>query len=1202
MRLYLLFLLLLVSQSFSFSRPFLNSTWIDENPNIYRGIYWNLPSFDRTLTSINLDLFSDPNFSTSQIREKYLLLAHQKETALEKSHKCQTALSPFFNLSLLTFDRLAYSSSSFLQFINIILTIQDCLDYSSHFNIALDQSLGILDIAKSDSRVSISGANSAYTKLVLAGICSSSYSGEGSENCETLDLTFKTSVSESVFGKPQTLELLESEIESQLNLPSPTLSPFSSYLDLVYGKNGIVIHYSNLTKVANSSLERAKSSQKNLFALANSKLTNAKLKSNYYSNQKINLILYGGSSDLALNQKHSQIIRNLEEIQSNISLSKSLETQVSKTNYLADAISLLDSSISKLDLILLDLDSISDSASFAISQIKEEARFEISVASEIESSLNSDGKKSLEISRSLFLKADSSETLGEIFQSYFDSAKYARIAKTQTTSSSINSSLIESDLSNLITRAESDSLDVSSEKALLRLYLSSLDPQIPPLIKSMILEKTNSSLASPLLTKRARIANLIRVLGSSSEGFSSDLSNLDRAYFDGTRYDLEKTLGHFSFLDAQYSDLEVALLSFSKEMVSNSLSVSSSTHFDSLSFNSKPNASISFVLTNYLNLSASNVSTAVSLDYPVSFQRNDFTVSKNRLSSTALNGHSLVLILYAVSPFESIDFEATTQPEVLKVVSISNSSTGFSDGSASIVSSYTVDILSKIPRLDLPKVLGPIERGRYTFNETSYLSNAYNYSLASSSVFPIGQRANIEFDVKINPIVNLDTLSFSFPLTNSSSVSKFSIVSFGEGKIDSYLLDKNLIHLKIKNLKSGKQLTIRTSFEVDNSQNYSAILLASLPSTSANTSFVPPSLSALISSAKTEYQKGNFTGSISLSQKALSELDRIQSDLLKTQKESLILTSAIDQEISEISSALSSFGTNSTFSKKLLLRLDYLRSILISDPSSYDSKWLDSEIKSKSKDFSKEYSSLIKDSAKFNDSSLASSILEADSAILRFETSRDLVSALIVDDLLQKSRTILDSLKNTKTSDSNLELYSSLSSTAEKTLSSYKSQKNLAKNTSYYSLFTVDDSSVSSSLKDLKNYLDSDYRIFQYKLNSINSSVSIMNSQLNLLKNTATSKLSLISPKIPAEKISSISSLIQSSNYVGALKELDKLIDSNHSSSNQNSLSPYLLMGSVALVALILIYLIMTKYKKSEPPKQATPLEKLSDSNDPSDF
>lgn len=1197
MRLHLLFLLLLVSQSFSFSRPFLNSTWVDQNPNIYYGIYWNLPSFDRTLNSINLDLFSDPAFSTSLLREKYQSLLMQKQIALDKSHRCQVAISPFFQTS--PFDLFVYSSQS-TKLINLILSFPDCLDYSSHFNLALDQSLSILEVAKSDSQKSISSANTAYEKLVHAGICSSHYSGVGSEECEKMFLTFQTSVSEPIFGKPYVLEQLDFEIESQLQNSEPILSPFSSYLQLVYSDDGIVSYYSNLTKIANSSFSKAQSNQKSLQFLADSKLIAAKNKLNYYQSQKVNLILYGGSSDFAINQKYSQLSRHIDEVESNLSLSKSLSSASWQTNYLSDSILILDSSVSKLDQILVDFDSLSDSASSAILQAKEEARFEISIASELENTLNPDGKKSLELSKSLFSKGDSSSVLGESFQFYFDSAKYARIAKTQTLSASINSSLTQSDIFDLINRAKSDGLDVSSELALMDLYLVSQDPQIPHLVRSMIFEKANSSLSAPLLIKRNNLLNLMSALGPLSSDFALDLSTLDDGYFDGSQYDLEKTLGHFSFLRAQYADLESTLLNFSKEIITNSLSKKSSTYFDYISVSSKSNASIMFTLTNSFNLSSSNVSSLVELDYPVHFGKDDFSLGKNRIASTYLSGDYLVLNLYSVSQFDSIDFESKKEVEVVKLIKVSNASTGFSDGSATVESSHVVDVLSKIPRLDFPKQKGPFEKGRYNFSQVTYINSSYSYSLSDASIFPIGQKARLEFDVRLTPEIDLSSLSLTIPLSNSSSVSKFSVLSFGEGKLDSYLHDRNLLHLKLKNLKSSKLLIVRVNFEVDNSQNYSQSLLHSLP-LMTNSSYLSPLLSSLILRANEEHQNGNFTGSIALSQKALVEFDKFQKEKLKTEKDFLTTRRSIDAELFDISSALDSFGSNSTFSKKLEMRTQTLRSLLDSNSSSYDHNWLDSELVSKSKEFSKDYSSLQKDSSKFNDSLLSSTLSDLDSALLRFETSRDLISALIVDDLISKSRSIVDSLKSSKNPNSNKEIYEIFSSNSQKTLSAYKSQKSLAKNTPYSSLFSVDETSFSSDLKDLRNYLDSDYRIFQYKINSLNSSLSLMSSQLSLLKNTANSKLSLISSKIPPERLSSITSLIHSSNYIGALKEIDKFIESQSSSKNSDLSSPYLLMGSVSLVALILIYLIMTKYKKPESPKPPTHLEKL-DSDDSSDF
>lgn len=1198
MRLHLLFLLLLVSQSFSFSRPFLNSTWVDENPNIYYGIYWNLPSFDRTLNSINLDLFSDPTFSTLSVREKYQSLLLQKQIALDKSHRCQVAISPFFQTS--PFDHFVYSSQS-TQLINLILSVPDCLDYPSHFNLALDQSLSILEIAKSDSQKSISSANSAYEKLRHAGICSSNYSGAGSEECEKFFLTFETSVSEPTYGKPQVLEQLDSEVESSLQTAEPILSPFSSYLQLAYSQNGIISYYSNLTKIANVSFAKAQSSQKSLQLLSDSKLAAAKTKLNYYSNQKVNLILYGGSTDLAINQKYSQLARNLQEVESNLSLSKSISAASWQPNYLSDSILILDSSVSKLDQTLADFDSLSDSASSAILQAKEEATFEISIASELENTLNPDGKKSLEISKSLFSKGDSSSLLGESFQFYFDSAKYARIAKTQTLSSSINSSILQSDILDLIDRAKSDGLDVSSEVALMNLYSESKDPQIPSLVRSMILEKANSSLASPLSIKHARILLLIDALKPLSSDFASDLSALDKDYFDGTQYDLEKTLGHFSFLSSEYLDLESALLGFSKEILSNSLSTKSSTYFDYLSVSSKTNASVLFTLTNPLNLTSQNVSPSIELDYPIPFGQTDFSLGKNRISTTRVAGDFLILTLYSVSPFESIDFESKKEFDVVKLVKVSNVSTALSDGSAIIESSYIIDVLSRIPRLDFPKQKGPFEKGRHNITQISYLNSAYSYSISEVSIFQIGQRARLEFDVRLTPYVDLDSLSFNFPLANSSSLSKLSLLSFGEGKLDSYLYDRNSVHLKLKNLKSSKQILVRVNLEVDNSQAYSESLLDSLPMITNSTHF-PPSLSSLISKANGEYQNGNFTGSIVLSQKALSEFDKFQKDQLKAEKDLFQIRNSIKTELADISSALESFGSNSTFSKKLDLRSQNLQSLLDSNSSSYDPNWLESELRLKSKDFSKEYSSLQKDSSKFNDSLLSSTLADLDSAILRFETSRDLASALIVDGLIVNSRSIIDSLKSQKNPNLTSNLYESFSSNSQRILSAYKSQKSLAKNTPYFSIFTVDEASFSSDLKDLKNYLDSDYRIFQYKLNSLNSSLSLMSSQLLVLKTAANSKLSLISSKIPPQRLSSITSLIQSSNYISALKEIDKLMESDSSSKNSDFSSPYLLMGSVAFVALILIYLILTKYKKPESPKPPIPLEKLSNSDDSSDF
>ncbi len=1159
-----------------------------------------MPVFDNSLNSIDLSSVSDSTFSNPQISEKLIQLNFEKSRALELSRKCQIAISPFLpqNSGFLAISKSFLSQVEILSVVNLIITVPDCLEYGAHFQRAIDLSLSILELAKSDADRFVSSAKLDYDELAFAGLCNSNYFEYGSQNCEQFSTTFQTVVSEPVYGKPFILKNYETQIKNTLELSEFDLSAFSSYLIGVYGETGVVSYYSNLSEKSISSLNFARASQSQLFYSTKTKYDLAKSKIDYYQSQKINLINRGSLGSVSVSEKFASLKNLLNQVSTNLSISKSLANKTFEQNYLSSSISLLIDSDSKLDSIILDLDSIPSLASSAIEDLRSEALFEISLAQELKNSnsLNPDGQAYFNQAAVFLSLSETKTSPGEQFQSLLDAAKYARLAKTQTVSSSVNSTLIESRLSSLLERAQSDGLDVSTELGLLNLYKSTKDPSLVQLIESLLFEKVEVSLVNPLLKKRERLVSLIPKLGEFAADFESDLNNVDSDYFypDGS-IKIELALGKFSILNREYLDIEKAILSFSKEILSNSLSKNVFVTFDEISISSPTTASINLDFSNDLDIESKNITIPVSLDYPVFFEKSDFILGKDRLLKTSLSSNSLLLTFYSISQFDSFSLSASKHVSPVRLVSNSTISTGFSDGSALSVSDFEIDVLSSIPRLDFPQNNHAFSKGSHKVIYSQTIFDAFDYSLSQISVFPIGQRSKLEFDVKVHPKIDLNSASMNIPLNNISSNSRISITSFGEGSVVSSSSVSDSVLISLKNLKSSKNLTLRFSVDIDNSQNYSAGLLKSLELL-ANSS-ASPEISSLVSRSKEEFSDGNFTGSIELSQKAKIQIEKERISSLENQKKLASVKSDVESEFLSIEHALESFGSNSSFSQKLFLRKTDLSLFLnSSNYSKYDPKWLSSQISIQSKLYFDEYAKLLKKSKLYNDSNVENLISSLNLELLKLETSRDLASTLIVDDSISQLSNLIGVLENDAAlgKSSNSKLYDSIKIDSDSILPLYKSQKSLAKGTPYQSIFSVDEKDFSSDLLELKKSISADFRIFEYRANSLNNSLSKMKEELNLLKTTAISKLPLISK---SSDLKSIEDLISASNYVGSLKKIDSLLVSS-SFKSESFFSPYLLMGSVALVAIVLIYLILTKYKKPDTPKPPTSLEKLSESEE----
>ncbi len=237
-----LVLLSLLSVSFAtFPRPWQDKSWVATNPNIWSygmEYWWNLPEFDRTISSTNFEQLFD--LQTSSTVRGYV---DQAISYGDKSKK---------NKDDCTLDILvAVGSFSTSQlFLSAFLNSSDCRAYKRNWIKSVDYSLLALEESEKAAKNSMTSARSSYEQIKFIGLCNQSYSGPGSGNCNEASMAFITvdnNLPEGKYGQYALFSEYSKTIRVELAKPVPALSLSSSMLRLVWDQDGIISVFSNIT-------------------------------------------------------------------------------------------------------------------------------------------------------------------------------------------------------------------------------------------------------------------------------------------------------------------------------------------------------------------------------------------------------------------------------------------------------------------------------------------------------------------------------------------------------------------------------------------------------------------------------------------------------------------------------------------------------------------------------------------------------------------------------------------------------------------------------------------------------------------------------------------------------------------------------------------------------------------------------------------
>lgn len=1208
--LFLLFFVLVSNAAFL--RPWENATWIASNPNImYVGteLWWNLPDLHKTVDSINL-----PASSHDKVILEELEKAHTAKNSAEKNYVECMRLPELVKL----WASPAHASLSVFQSFGAAAS---CIQYAGNWKQTVDHSLNIIELSEAHATHSISQSRISFERLERLGICNISFSARPDALCNSGQVAFLAhdfDLGEGNYGGFSIYKNHSQELSDQLRNPAPDLSSFAPAFDLLWGANGTIWLYEDIDNKSQSAEETAKLQYDVLRSTAQKRKTAAASKLSELEKQKLHLISRAPSSDqFDFAGTVADSLISLQSRKNAADLSKQeaelMRNELFSEGYLARAISTMNATAANYSNILSDAHLLSDSARLVVRQQMEDAAIELKKSSD-EKKLTPDSLELLRKANASFMSAQKSTVLGVQYEKYFESAQYARMARSQRSPESqilIQSSI--SRLKQLITNAKVDDVDVTTEEQTLAL-LSGLDGrEIDPYIQSAIsniISKSKLKYLDELTQTRKELINKIRLGGSLTQDLHQELLDFEDGVVVDGQLQFPDSIGRLKKLKSNYDYINEELQIHISSILGNSMSASASPVFSQVYLDLPTEILLDIAIVNPLNLEAPNVQVPITMPFPVPFLFSDIETGKDSLSALYTNENQLLVTFSNVSSHETKRLVLSRSMILAHTTSKSTHAVAIGNGVARVNEVLEFELDSPIPHLELlqghqnASIDGadanrPLDKGKHTLETETYLSDAYAETTSNIKTYSIGPKSQVEYTITITPAIDLDKVPVLTEPINSSGISSLSIYAItGEKTTKPKKLSAQAYSAEVFDLATNIPTKIHVGYLVDDSKSYSASLLQQYGDTE-----LASASKLLFGQAQEQFDGGNYSQAIGLLKQLQETHKTEQAQIAKIKKKSEELAMKLNSEISDLGASLPP-DTGSPFLSKLEARrieLEKIRAGLsllnlsaqVAALEAVDFRWIGKEFNSYAKSAYKEYNDLRERFYLAGNSSTPAEFSQFESSLNRFQASPQVEYAVDLDSALTNVRALVEAqevLRSNEISERG-HMVAELKKRTNSIISSYEKQYSSAKGTDYSGRFIVGVSTVEKQLKSIESSMDDDYQIFQEDVAALNTSLSKMDDVLSSLKNESLSSLSLLEHlvlNLPdsdsktdlRKKLVIMRGLHDSGEYVNSLRAgaaVSEALDQSHSGGDDGLL--ILGLSAIAILAALAFYMLKPKKK-----------------------
>ncbi len=1230
MNLRLLLLVLVLSFCFSsaatYLRPWENHTWVSSNPYIWSPgveLWWNIPQFQSSLDQIEIPNQMDVNLSPSAKIYLNQTITRKAQTQAIKD-QCYGGLArlvpEYLNFLMMP------ASGGVTSFIRTMDAVPSCVAYRDAWISTVDSATMLMEQSIQDAQASVADANREYESLKDLEICPKTnltYLYVGSESCPDL----KNALGDYSSGlwsirheRVQTLHRYVIDTNSGLLNPSPDLSLFKPTILLVYGKDiGIRDTYAKVKQDAQNSMTEAKSFYDGQKTTITTQKSIAKQKFDSLDSEKVKLIKKAPTSTA---YHEIGTINDRYNLLSGTSASLSHEFQLaslwpSAHSSLASEITTLVSVSAGYTKLSRNLDKLESDARDTVESQKEEAQYEISETESVFRSTtpSPEGADLLDQAKKSVTRGETTQTLGEQFTAFNTAAVLARTARTSGSfDKSLNQSASLNELRDLIRRTKIDNISVIGEEASLAII-----EKLPAFDTSKHISAATDNIVSKaklkydnnLLTTQARIKEKLSLAGPDAADLITDLIRYDEGIFNQNGgIDYPNAIGRLLALRQNYKTLEATVDEYMSDIAGNSMSTTASPFISNVRLDEPASIRLDITLNNPSGYSARDAPVRIHLRKPVKFLASDVSAGSEDIESLYMadSDNTLVIILGQVKPYETRQISLEKSTVLAHSTKKTRSAIGIGYGRAQVSETIDFTLDTQIPGLsgyldslvDEASPQRTLEAGKHTLTTESTIDDAYSETTDNLRAFKVGLNSRVEYNIRIAPNTDLDSVIVFVNAMNDSRVSGFEMTSAsGDGLKDKIRISENEYSVRITSLKKNRPSVLRVVYNVMDTDKYVADQIKRIDF--AN---VSSDVRTLIDTAKTQVRSGDFIGALETIEKAKVQMNADEEAHAKLDKKTRDLEHAIGIELNAISSALQSDpSSNGTLANKLSVRKSELDALLTSTESmnlsdkvdalsKYDDNWLPGEINDFAKSSSKEFNDLKVRYFKLGNSTQPAEFSDFEAALSRLEAGMKPEYAVVAENALTRMRSLVVSREANQTAETQVRRsqFDALAAKVRNTLALYARELTTAKGGDYAGLFTESDKTVQTLLKDAEAAITKDPRIFALRMEDLISANEHMNLTLNTLSSEALAKISLLENHgVSADKLAPIRRLISEGSYIQALKSASALLDDQSTpSKSDNSL---LLLGITALAVLGVVVVFIAK-PKPQKKRELRPLAK----------
>lgn len=1208
-----------------FPRPWEDSSWVATNPSIWSygaEIWWNVPELHNTIDSIDnaqvlrLETDKDTAGFISKADESMRRAGQDKLICVSGV----VASIGLFPLSWIASLPAAFAA------------IPSCADYRGAWISSVDNSLSALEASMKSAREAVDAARGSYDSVAFIGLCDSDYTLSGSESCAELAGAFTSldnHIKEGRYGKYVLLMEYSARLKEGLAGHTPDLQYYPAMMGIVWGEEGTVASFSALRETAEKAKKDAEAGFQGMLKGASGRKAMAQTTVTGLGNERLDMIDRAPASFTVrkggtVAERFKELVKREQAAAVSFEEAKSEHSRVMERGYLAAAMTGMADADQEYAALMADATALGDDAADAVEQQGEEAGEEISRTEKQFSASVPSQEASALYNQALeeFDSAENKGTLGQRFSAYSRAAALARAARSggnYTDEAGALSSLAE--LERLIAEAEKDGINVAVEKENLALMKTLPPYDAEPYARSAtdsIIAKARVKYEDGLLTARARIYSDLASAGPAAADLYTDAVRCDEDMFSDGSLALPEGIGKLAKLKSCYAALLEQLSAYKSEITGNSMSLTASPLTGDVELDKPAEITLDLVLANNRNYNATGVNVRVGMDSPWQFLYSDIISGKDGVESVRSEdgGRTLVLVFRSVAPFETKRVKFAKSAVLAHTLNLETRAEGFGNGAARVSETISFQLDTGISRLaveDSGSVLVdglPADRslsvGKHTLTSDRTADDAYSETIANIRAYPLGMNSRVEYDVRIMPAMDLDSVPVLITSMNDSQISAFDVTCAAGGDIrEERRVSGTQYGVKLAGLRKGQEAVLKVSYTAEGTGSFVAQEIERLATLNLSAG-----AGELLQQAKVQAESGNYTKALELVEKSKAAEKQEAGQAERLEKERDELAGAVRSELGEINSSLAlANASGSPFVEKLRAREAELERVLAEAEAAdlngslavlgkADMKWLGKELAAVGKDSYAEYNDLKERFYLAGNTTTPGEFLEFEAALRKLQTGNRPEYAVEVVDALEKVRARVEAQEKSREGARAVmqELFMQVKGSVTDTLGRYAKQAAAAKGTEYSSLFQESERAVNTMLADAETALGKDERAFRGKLDELNRSEKRMSLTLDALENESEAKISLLSAVLAQKKLDdgkragfgreldSMRSMAASGEYVNALragtalaKELDAVKEGDDSG--------LMVLGLTAFAILAAIGAYMLKAKKQEPKK-----------------